>query len=407
MSPSRTRASAEPRVNAQQQRTSAPEEEELREVVRTLAAWKRPSASGGERRAAEWIAERFRVTGARDVRVEEEAAHGGYWWPLGVLSLAAGLAGLFGGRLVRIVAGATAAFGIWDELGLHRRVWTRAFLRRRTTTNVVGELGDPRAARTVMVIGHHDAARSGIIFNPTLAYAVGRRFPQLIERSRAWPRVMRLVFGGPLLLVLGARMLGTALSLGSAVVFADIGLRGVVPGANDNLSGVATVLGLARALSERPVDGIRVVLVSAGSEESFEEGSQAFLRRHAGELPLENTTLVAVDTVGSPYLVLLEGEGMLTRVEYDRALKDTIEAAAKDAGIPIIREHWLPFGSDALAGLRAGYPSVCVASFDDLKLPSNYHWPTDVPDNVDFGTVAQAVLVLERAVRGLAGTGDG
>ena len=45
---------------------------------------------------------------------------------------------------------------------------------------------------------------------------------------------------------------------------------------------------------------------------------------------------------------------------------------------------------------------MLVAAFDDLKLPANYHWPTDVPDNVDFETIAQAVVVIERAVRMLA-----
>ena len=115
--------------------------------------------------------------------------------------------------------------------------------------------------------------------------------------------------------------------------------------------------------------------------------------------------MIAIDSVGSPRLILVEGEGMLRHTEYDRPLKDTIERAADQAGIPIIREHWLSFGSDALAGIRAGYPSALVASFDEFKLPANYHWPTDVPDNVDFGTIAAAATVIEGAVRLLGDSG--
>jgi hypothetical protein len=37
-----------------------------------------------------------------------------------------------------------------------------------------------------------------------------------------------------------------------------------------------------------------------------------------------------------------------------------------------------------------------------LKLPVNYHWPTDIPDNVDFTTVEQAATVVEQAIRMLA-----
>ena len=94
---------------------------------------------------------------------------------------------------------------------------------------------------------------------------------------------------------------------------------------------------------------------------------------------------------------------MLQHIEYDVDPQGHDRGGPRaQAGVGIIREHWLSFGSDALAGLRAGYRSVLVAAFDDLKLPANYHWPTDVPDNVDFETIARAVIVIERAVRMLA-----
>ena len=41
---------------------------------RELASFERPSASDGERRAADWIAGELRSAGCRDVRVEEERA---------------------------------------------------------------------------------------------------------------------------------------------------------------------------------------------------------------------------------------------------------------------------------------------------------------------------------------------
>lgn len=375
----------------------------VEEVVRTLSGWERPSASVGERRAAEWIAARLQELGVPEVRLEEEPAHGGYWWPLGLLSFTSGLAALFGGRRTRLAVGAATGLGVWDEVGLHRGVWTRRFARRRTTTNVVAELGPSDAPRCVVVIAHHDAAHSGAIFDPTLTYAIGRRFPQVIERARSWPRFMGLVLAGPVLVALGARRLGALFSFGSAAAFADVGRSQVVPGANDNLSGVAALIAIASRLGAASPDGVRVLLLSAGAEESFEEGSTAFFRRHRDELSGARTKVIAIDAVGSPRLVLVEGEGMLQRAAYDSELKDTLDRAAEASGIPIIREHWLSFGSDALAGIRAGYPSALVASFDELKLPVNYHWPTDVPDNVDFTTVEQAATVVERAIRMLAG----
>src|SRR5205085_8244589 len=101
------------------------------------------------------------------------------------------------------------------------------------------------------------------------------------------------------------------LSFGSAASFAQIGVSPVVPGANDNLSAVAVVLSLAEDLAKEPVEGVRVLLVSCGSEESFEEGSAGFLKTHEHELPRDRTDIIVLDTVGSPRLVLLEGEGFI------------------------------------------------------------------------------------------------
>ncbi|HEV3000637.1 MAG TPA: M28 family peptidase [Solirubrobacteraceae bacterium] len=382
---------------------------ELEQIVRTLESWERGSASDGERRAAEWIAGRLRELGY-EPHVEEERAHGGYWWPLGIFSASAAVAGLLGRRLLGTLVGAIAAAGVWDELGLWRE-WTRRLLPKRSTWNVHAVAGDPDADRTVAIVAHHDAAHTGAIFDFTLVHWYARTFPRALERGRKWPGLMWLVFAGPVLVGLGSllglrrvRLLGAFLAAGGAANFADIGRSPVVPGANDNLTAVAAMLEVARALRDEPVEGVRVLLVSTGSEESFEEGMLAFVQRHAHELPKDRTDVVVLDTVGSPHLILLEGEGMLVARPYDERLKDQIAAAAEEVGVPLIREHWLSFGSDALVALRKGYRTALLASFDDHKLPTNYHQPTDVADNVDFETVRQAADVTEATVRRLART---
>lgn len=381
---------------------------DLRHTIEHLSSWERPSASEGERRAAEWIAGELRELGF-EAAVEEAPAHGTYWWPMGLLSLLGGLCGLVRRRVLGVVGGAVAAAGIWEETGLWQGLWTRRLLRRRTTYNVVGRAGDPSADRTVVLVAHHDAAHTGAAFDFSLVRWYARTFPERLERGRVWPGTMRLVFLGPVLVALGAllglarvRRAGAVISLGSAAAFADIGRSPVVPGANDNLTAVAAVLEVARRLRDEPVSGLRVLLVSTGSEESFEEGMAAFVERHEHELPRERTDFVVLDTVGSPRLIMLEGEGMLVLRPYDDGLKDTVAAAAAEAGVPIIREHWLSFGSDSLIALRRGYRTVTIASFDEHKLPTNYHQPTDTADRVDYDTVAAAARVAEATVRRIA-----
>ena len=42
-----------------------------------------------------------------------------------------------------------------------------------------------------------------------------------------------------------------------------------------------------------------------------------------------------------------------------------------------------------------------MASVTELKQPANYHWPTDTPDNVDYGTVGEAIRLSEAMIRRL------
>ena len=381
---------------------------DLEEAVRHLASFERPSASDGERRAAEWIAGRLRDHGCQ-ARIEEERAHGTYWWPMGLLCALAGAAAVTGRRARALGAGAFAAAAIADDITGGRQWFRRLMLPSRPTWNVVAVAGDADAQRTAVVVAHHDAAHTSLLFSPAPGAFVGERFPALLERADTTPPLMWPVIGGPLLVAAGAllgargvRTAGAVLALGAAASFAEIGLRGVVPGANDNLSGVATLIGLARRLADQPVDGLRVLLVSTGSEESFMEGMQAFGRRHFASLPTDRTHVICVDTVGSPELVMLEGEGMLWMNDYPKGFKDFVAECARRAGLHLRRGLRFRNATDALIALRAGYPTVMLGSVNRYKLPDNYHWRTDVPDNVDFATTSDAVALCDVVIRKLA-----
>lgn len=391
-----------------------PDRTHLRHAIAHLAAIDRPSASPGEREAAEWIAAQLGEFGC-DARVEQERAHGGYWLPLGIPNALAGAAGLLarrGGRRSRALAaaiGVFAAAAIWDDVGGGRLWFRRRFLRSRPTWNVVAETGDASANRTVVFVAHHDAAHWGLLFHPGVLPLVNRFAPGLLARTDTSPPLMIPVIAGPVLVALGAmtgrrRALttGSALALGSVATFAEIGARDAVPGANDNLTGVATLIGLATELSERPVEGLRVLLVSTGSEEGFMEGMQAFAARHFPALPPERTHVVCVDTVGSPQLALIEGEGMLRMREYPDDFKQLVADCARESGIELRRGLRFRNATDGLIALRAGYPAATIGSVTELKVPSNYHWPTDTAENVDHGTVSDAVTLCTAVARRLA-----
>jgi hypothetical protein len=377
----------------------------IERVVRELASYERPSASEGERRAANWLAGEFRAAGCRGVRVEEERAHGGYWWPLGLLNLGSALAALAGRRLAALVGGvATAA--VYDDVSGGKLWFRRRTLPQRPTWNVVAETGDPDADRTVVFMAHHDGAHSGLVFHPALPRLGMRLAPKLHERANQSIPIIFGVFLGPLQLALwglfGGRWLkwnGLLYALGATAAMANIGASRVVPGANDNLSSVGALVALAHELSERPPQGVRVLLLSTGSEEGFMEGMQAFARRHFRELPPETTEFVCLECVGSPLLCVVEAEGMLRMRYYPEASREALARAGDEAGIELVRGLRTVAATDALIPLRAGYRACTLGGIDETKFPAEYHWPSDTPDNLDWSSVEAAVAICDGYLR--------
>jgi Zn-dependent M28 family amino/carboxypeptidase len=164
---------------------------------------------------------------------------------------------------------------------------------------------------------------------------------------------------------------------------------------------------LANAFRDGLPAGLRLVLVSSGSEESFSEGMAAFGERHFGDLPTDSTYVICLDTVGSPRLLMLEGEGMLGVREYPKELLALVRDTAERLGIEMVPNLRFRNATDGLVALKAGYPTVMLGSVDEFKFPTNYHWPTDTAENVNYDTVADAARLCEGVIRRLAGEPEG
>jgi len=379
----------------------------LRGWLEELEKIDRPSASEGERRAAEWLVGRFAELGA-EARIEAEPAHGTYWWPLGIgaaLGALGGILGLRGRRVLGTILAGAAAAGMASDFPPGKR-WLRRALPRRTTYNVLCELGPTEAERTVVLIAHHDAAHSGLVFHPEIPNIADRL--GMIERTDTSPPLMAPVVGGPVLAALGAltgkrllAKLGVFLGIGSAAAMTEIGMRKVVPGANDNGSAVVSLLALAEQLVEQPPENLRVILLSVGSEESFSEGMKAFGERHFPSLPKESTFFLCLESTGSPHLLVLRGEGFLKMREYPSRALTLIDGLAEELGIWLYPNLRTRSGTDGLESSAAGYETAVICSCTDLKQPANYHWWHDLAENVEFDTVADGIRLSEAAIRRL------
>jgi hypothetical protein len=295
---------------------------------------------------------------------------------------------------------------VYDDVSGGSLWFRRRALPQRATWNVVAELGDPEAGRTVVFVAHHDAAHSGLIFHPALPRLGMKLVPRLHERANQSIPIIYGTFLGPLSLalwgLLGGRWLrrhGMFYAVGAAAALANIGASRVVPGANDNLSAVGVIVALAHELAERPPEGVRVILLSTGSEEGFMEGMQAFGRRHFTHLDRATTEFVCLECVGSPHLCVVEAEGMLRMRYYTESSREALARAGAEAGVELLRGLRTVAATDALIALRAGYPSCTLGGIDETKFPAEYHWESDVPDNLDWDSIDGAVEVCLRYLR--------
>jgi Zn-dependent M28 family amino/carboxypeptidase len=383
----------------------------MRDVVETLAPIERAAGDPGERQAAEWIVERLTAAGARNARIEEEQFYDGYprlHAKLSAVGVAAAAAGLVSRRLrgPAALAGLGAGLAIADDCSNGARVARKAMRQPRTTWNAVAEAGDLDGGRTVVVCAHHDAAHSGKFFDPRLQRYFVERFPGIVERIDTslpnwWPAIFAPAIAGVGALRGNRKMMlaGAAMSAVGTALFADIARSPIVPGANDNLSAVALIVALAERLRERPVRGVRVLLVSLGAEEQLQGGIYGFMARHRPELDRNRTYFLNFDTVGSPELIMLEGEGTTVMEDYyHRPFRDLVARAAERADAPLRRGMRSRNSTDAVLMSRAGYPTACFSSIDRHKALSNYHQMSDVPENLVYETVMHAVTVAESVV---------
>ena len=185
--------------------------------------------------------------------------------------------------------------------------------------------------------------------------------------------------------------------------------RQVHPGANDNASGVAMVLEVARILCQQSHPRT-VVFVSFGLEERMLWGSRTFvadppvdlskiqlfitadmLGRPLGDLPTDAVFAIGSESVG------VEGSAV-------GAFADELDALSVKTGQPVLR-----IGGDVV-GTRSDY-----GPFRDKEVPfvffstgenPDYHQPTDVPDRLHYETAARITDVIAAVAADAADRSD-
>lgn len=383
------------------------------QLISELCAFEgRGPGTDAERRAANHLAERLEA-GGRRAEIEPTHVHPNYAL-IHALHLALAVAGSLvavsvppaGLAIVLLVAASL----YWD---LHARFYLlRRLFYRRSSQNVLARGGRADAEARVVLCAHYDAARTGAVFSERSMSRAAR-----LQALLPFPLgPYRIVFGlmALLIAILGARMAGvdapwlgvaqivpTVLLAVALVPLIDIALSPVVPGANDNASGVAVAISVCAELDAAPPSNLAVWLLLSGGEECLYEGMRSFLKAHAEELEATPTYFLNIDSVGSRRLHYEVAEGPVFSIPMDKRLVELAEAvsAATGTGIGPLRHG---FATDALPISLAKHPVITLTAVPEGALvPARYHQPEDKPGAIEGAALDRAQDFAVALVRAL------
>jgi len=186
------------------------------------------------------------------------------------------------------------------------------------------------------------------------------------------------------------------------------------PGANDNASGVAAMLEVARLVVQQPLPR-SVLFVAFGSEEQLMLGSYHYVAHPLR--PLETTAAVLnLDMIGRNEEHTAESEGAyevtagtsdrlnLVGAVFSPDLEKVLTSEAPSAGLELStkfdRDSSMRalFRCDHLPFLQKGVPAVWLFG----GFHPGYHEPSDTVDRLDFDKLARVVRLTVSTVRALA-----
>jgi hypothetical protein len=199
---------------------------------------------------------------------------------------------------------------------------------------------------------------------------------------------------------LGAIIRGTARPerfIALSAHYDSFGMQGgtLFPGADDNASGIAVLLGVARILSERPAQH-SVLILALDAEELGLRGAKHFVQNPAVDLALIDA-VVNLDMVGRADANRLVATGPW----HYPALEAPVRTAAAGRNIAVVFGHDRPHyrsglvenwtnASDHGAFHQAGVPFVYFGVEDY----PDYHKPTDTADKINAGFLGEVANVV-------------
>jgi hypothetical protein len=192
-----------------------------------------------------------------------------------------------------------------------------------------------------------------------------------------------------------------------AVLFLFFQSDKAVPGAMDDLAGIAVLDATGRCLRESRVSGgfypenTEVVLLATSSEEAGLRGAKRYAKKHLAEMKKTPTYGIFLEsTADERHLTAVTGE-LFTGAKHDRGLVEMARKVAASHSWPI-KSTSIPLGAtDASAFSKKGIRAICLLSQDTTRLVPNYHTREDTPEHVRPEALSVSLQMVIKMIQGI------
>ena len=176
-----------------------------------------------------------------------------------------------------------------------------------------------------------------------------------------------------------------------ALLFFFCKFKVVVPGANDNLTGVLASVAVLKCLKESGIrfENTEVDVVLTGSEEAGLRGAFAWAKKHRDEILSSDveTVFIGLETLRDWDYLNIYNRDLTGTIAHDAGAVKLLDKASAACGRPL--KHFSVFfgASDAAAITKSGLRATCLAGMDPTPA-DYYHNVKDTADNMDRKTFA-------------------
>ncbi len=385
----------------------------------------RGTCTDGERRAAEYAKAEL-AKWAQGVKTQPFRCYSTYAWPWGLVAVMMVATGVLL-WLVPVAAFVVALVSLAIYLAVASGRADVGFLfPKRPCQNVWGRVPragapGPAVARRVVLMAHVDTTRAALLYAPkalkslrgshmvNLVSAVGLAVLGLVAAGSNWA----VVNCGPTCpylplstgVLLGSRILGSVLALialyaGVMLIHRQVAMP-YVHGANDNASGVGLTLALGEHYAKNPLANTEIWCVMTGAEESgYPAGSRKFVDAHLGEL--RDSEILVLDNLGAGDLRHLTAEGIILPMKMDPGLLALARRIGSGHPDWDVRDSVCNLGyTDATPALVRKLRTIALWAEGPDGFLKNYHWPTDVFENVEPETIRRAAAFVMEMIEAI------